>query len=107
MSTPKNSPLTALVNRFLPRLRFPYLFLVLGALFLVDLVVPDPIPLIDELLLAVLTFVAATFTTRREQDPTPRDVTPDEEGRDAIIASEDDPGAGDGSDLPPRSTAAK
>lgn len=57
-------------------MRYPYLFLVLGALFLVDLVVPDPIPLIDELLLAVLTFIAATFTTRREDRPEPRDITP-------------------------------
>ena len=54
------SPLTTLVTRFLPRMRYPYLFLVLGALFLVDLVVPDPIPLVDEILLAVLAFIAAT-----------------------------------------------
>ena len=72
--------MTALVNRFLRRLRYPYLFLVLGSLFLVDLVVPDPIPLVDELLLAVLTFIAATFTTRREEDPPPpRDITPPDE----------------------------
>ena len=76
MSTEKSFPLAALVNRFLPRLRYPYLFLVLGALFLLDLVVPDPIPLVDELLLAVLTFIAATFTARQEPDPSPRDITP-------------------------------
>jgi len=76
MSKVQGPPLTSFVNRFLPRLRYPYLFLVLGSLFLVDLVVPDPIPLVDELLLAVLTFVAATFTTRRETDPPPRDITP-------------------------------
>jgi hypothetical protein len=74
------SPLTTLVNRLLPRMRYPYLFLVLGALFLVDLVVPDPIPLVDEMLLAVLAFIAATFTTRREEDPEPRDITPPEDG---------------------------
>ena len=71
-----SSPLTTLVNRVLPRMRYPYLFLVLGALFLVDLVVPDPIPLVDEILLAVLAFIAASFTTRREEDPEPRDITP-------------------------------
>ncbi len=60
-------------------MRYPYLFLVLGALFLVDLVVPDPIPLVDEILLAVLTFIAATFATRREEDPEPRDITPQED----------------------------
>ncbi len=105
MATTKGSPLTALVNRFLPRLRFPYLFLVLGALFLVDLVVPDPIPLIDELLLAVLTFVAATFTTRREQDPSPRDITP-EASAGAISAGDGEPSEDGGLDLPPRSTEA-
>lgn len=72
------SPLTTLVNRFLPRMRYPYLFLILGALFLVDLVFPDPVPLVDEILLAVLTFIAATFTTRREENREPRDITPPE-----------------------------
>jgi hypothetical protein len=32
------------------------------------------------MLLAVLTFIAATFTTRREEDhPPPRDITPPDE----------------------------
>ncbi len=92
----ERTPLTALVNRWLPRLRFPYLFLVLGTLFLVDLVVPDPIPLVDELLLAVLAFIAATFTTRREPNPTPRDITPVD-----ITVGDDRPPADDGSDHPP------
>ena len=74
------SPLTTLVNRFLPRMRYPYLFLILGALLLVDLVIPDPIPMVDEILLAVLTFIVATFTTRKDTDPEPRDITPPEEG---------------------------
>ena len=83
------SPLTAFVNRLLPRMRYPYLFLVLGALFLVDLVVPDPIPLVDEILLAVLTFIAATFTTRREEDPEPRDITPPEDDPRELSSGED------------------
>jgi len=78
------SPMTTLVSRLLPRMRYPYLFLVLGALFLVDLIVPDPIPLVDEILLAVLTFIAATFTTRREENPEPRDITPPEDDRREI-----------------------
>ena len=93
MTSPPRSPLTTFVNRLLPRMRYPYLFLVLGALFLVDLVVPDPIPLVDEILLAVLTFIAATFTTRKDTDPEPRDITPPDE---------DDPVLGPGEDSPPR-----
>ena len=79
MTEAPRTPITALVHRLLPRLRYPYLFLILGGLLLVDLVIPDPIPLIDELLLAILTFVAATLTTRRDEVSPPRDVTPPEE----------------------------
>ena len=71
-------------------MRYPYLFLVLGVLFLVDLVVPDPVPLVDEILLAVLAFIAATFTTRREDDPEPRDITPPE-SESAVIPGEGTP----------------
>ena len=68
------------MQKYLRRLRYPYVFLILGGLFLVDLVTPDPIPLIDEMLLLFLTFIAATFTTRREEDrPPPRDITPPDE----------------------------
>lgn len=45
------APLTG----WLAGLRFPVLMLVAGALLLVDLVVPDPLPLVDEALLAILT----------------------------------------------------
>ena len=76
---PRISPMTTLINRYLPRMRYPYLFLILGGLFLVDLVVADPIPLIDELTLAILTFIAATFRKRGEPDPEPRDITPPDE----------------------------
>jgi hypothetical protein len=83
------SPLTTLVNRLLPGMRYPYLFLILGALFMVDLVVPDPIPLVDEILLAVLAFIAATFTTRQEERPEPRDITPPEDDPRALNSGED------------------
>ena len=96
MPKPASSPLTALVNRLLPRLRYPYLFLVLGALFLVDLIVPDPIPLVDEVLLAVLAFIAATFTTRKDTDPEPRDVTPPEKDGPLLSSGEDPPRGEDG-----------
>jgi len=79
MSTSSSTPLTGLIHRFLPRLRYPYLFLILAGLLAVDLVVPDPVPFVDEITLALLTFLAATFTTRRDPNPPPRDVTPPDE----------------------------
>jgi hypothetical protein len=91
MSAASPSPTTTLISRLLPRLRYPYLFLVLGGLFLVDLIVPDPIPLVDELLLAVLTFIAATFTTRRDDRPEPRDVTPPDDEGGGLSSGEDLP----------------
>lgn len=84
-----SSPLTSLVNRLLPRMRYPYLFLILGGLFLVDLIIPDPIPLVDEILLAVLTFIAAAFSTRQEEDREPRDITPPEEEPQALSSGND------------------
>ena len=89
MNPPPRSLLATLVARFLPRLRYPYLFLILGGLFLVDLVIPDPIPMLDEVLLAVLTFLAATLTTREESRPPPRDITPAED-EDLVIGPGDD-----------------
>jgi hypothetical protein len=90
------SPLTTLINRLLPRMRYPYLFLILGALFLVDLVIPDPLPLVDEILLAILAFIAATFTTRREENPEPRDITPSEDDPRVLSSGEDSQPRDDG-----------
>ena len=88
------NPLTTLVQRYLPRLRYPYLFLILGGLFLVDLVTPDPIPFVDEMLLLVLTFIAATFTTRREEDrPPPRDITPPDNETSVLTGFRDEDGS--------------
>jgi hypothetical protein len=77
----------ALLERFLPRLRFPYLFVVLAALLAVDLLVPDPIPLIDEVTLALLTFLVGSWRARREPQPPPRDVTPPDEEPPALPPS--------------------
>ena len=78
----QSSPLAALVERLIPGIRFPWLLVILAGLLAVDLVVPDPIPLLDEVVLAVLTFLAASWR-RRNGDPSRpvQDVTPpDEDG---------------------------
>jgi hypothetical protein len=54
-----------LVTRFASRLRFPTLFKIVAALFVLDLVVPDVIPFYDELLLALGTLLLGSIKTRR------------------------------------------
>ena len=51
---------------WLSRLRSWQLFVVAGALFVVDLLVPDPIPFIDEIMLGLTTLITARWKRRRE-----------------------------------------
>ena len=51
---------------WLSRLRSWQLFVVAGALFVVDLLVPDPIPFIDEIMLGLTTLILARWKRRRE-----------------------------------------
>jgi hypothetical protein len=46
-------------------LRFPTLFALFASLTLLDLVVPDPLPFVDELGLALLTILLALWRERR------------------------------------------
>lgn len=46
-------------------LRFPTLFALFALLTLVDFVLPDPLPLADELGLALLTLLLGLWRTRR------------------------------------------
>jgi hypothetical protein len=82
---PVKSPVAALVQRLIPGIRYPWLLALLAGLLAVDLVVPDPVPFLDETVLAVLTFLAAAWRTRKEDDnPPPRDVTPNENPSPAL-----------------------
>lgn len=58
-----------LVDRLIGRLglRFPTLFLLFAGLTLADIVVPDVIPLADEIGLAMLTALFGTWRRRRER----------------------------------------
>lgn len=67
------SPLLAPVMGFLSRLSYPRLFMLTGALFLVDLVVPDFVPLADEILLGLGTLLLASWKNRRG-DPSVIDI---------------------------------
>lgn len=66
-----------LVSRLLPGVRFPWLVAILAGLLAIDLLVPDPVPFIDEAVLTLLTILAASWRTGRVEDrPPPKDVTP-------------------------------
>jgi len=71
------SPVAAVISRLIPGIRFPWLFAILAGLLAIDLVIPDPVPFIDEAILTLLTVLAASWRSDRSElaDP-PRDVTP-------------------------------
>ena len=56
----------ALLLAFASRLRFPWLFVLTAGLFLLDLIVPDAIPLVDELLLGLATLLLGSWRKRRQ-----------------------------------------
>lgn len=62
------NPLLAPVLGFLGRLSYPRLFVITAALFVVDLIVPDFIPLADEILLGLGSLLLANFKTRKTPD---------------------------------------
>jgi hypothetical protein len=53
-----------LVTRFAAGLRFPALFLLVASLFLLDLLVPDLVPFVDEILLALGTLLVGALRKR-------------------------------------------
>ena len=61
-----------ILGRYGARLRFPVLFFAVACLFAFNLVLPDPVPFIDELILALMTLMLASF--KREPVAPPRHV---------------------------------
>lgn len=60
----------AVILAFLARLRFRNLFLLTAAMFFVDLLIPDLIPFIDELLFGALTLLFASWKRDKQGVPT-------------------------------------
>jgi hypothetical protein len=54
-----------LVTRFAAGLRFPTLFKIVAALFVVDFFVPDLVPFYDEILLALGTVLLGSLKARK------------------------------------------
>ena len=77
MAQSPQGSVSEIAGRIGRRLRFPQLFTFVLVLFLVDLVVPDAIPFVDEILLGFLTVLLGSL--RRDRTPEPRvekNVTP-------------------------------
>jgi len=74
-ASPIRNPIVRLALRWIGGLRFPQLFLIFAGLFVVDFVVPDLIPFVDEILLGLATLLLASLRRRRDErviDVTPR-----------------------------------
>jgi hypothetical protein len=67
MATPPMS-LPRPLRRYAEKLSFPRLFLLSSGLFLLTLVIPDPLPFVDEILLGLLTLMVGSVR-RRKPDP--------------------------------------
>ena len=80
MSGPNPVRVGAILLPFLGRLRFPQLFVLLAVIFLVDLFVPDFLPLVDEVVLCLLTLMTGLWRDRRPppDKPPEKNVTPPE-----------------------------
>ena len=61
MKLPFASLFPRFVLRFAERLRFPQLFLLALTLFVLDLLLPDMIPFVDEILLALATLILSAL----------------------------------------------
>ena len=68
------NPILRALLRWMGGLRYPQLFLLFALLFGIDFVLPDPIPFLDELMLALGTLLLGSL--RRRRDEPPIDVTP-------------------------------
>ena len=68
------NPLLLPILNWARKLRFPQLFWLMAALFAADVVVPDFIPLADEILLGLGTLLLANLKRRKGDDVIDRDV---------------------------------
>ncbi|HNV83147.1 MAG TPA: hypothetical protein PKI87_02700 [Arenimonas sp.] len=60
-----SNPLLAPIIGYASRLRFPTLFLVIAGLFVFDVIIPDFIPFLDEIMLGLGTVLLASWKNRK------------------------------------------
>lgn len=78
MSTKNEKSDVGGVGGFLGRFNTRALLIIMALLFLMDVIIPDPLPWVDEILLAIGTLLVARFRGRSTgpQKPPPKNVTP-------------------------------
>ncbi len=69
------------LQHFAGQLKSSTLLAIVTSLFVLDLVVPDALPFVDEIVLGVVTVLIARWQSRRKEPapapkPPPKDVTP-------------------------------
>lgn len=79
MATAPRGIVGALVARYATRLRFPQLFAFTGTLFLLDMLIPDLIPFMDEMMLGLLTLMLGMW---RKDSPATGDELPKPPSKD-------------------------
>jgi hypothetical protein len=62
-------PVSEVVSRSASRLRYPKLLALTATIFVADLLIPDLIPFIDEILLGLGTLLLSRLRTRRSSNP--------------------------------------
>lgn len=84
MTDPTREAGRTLLNRYASRLKFPQLFALTATLFVIDLIVPDLFPFVDEILLGLATLLLANWKTKVDpgadpaSKPPTKDITPPE-----------------------------
>lgn len=66
LDTTMVNPLLSPLLRFFGRLSYPRLFLLTAVLFVLDVLIPDFIPFVDEILLGLGTLLLANWKKRKE-----------------------------------------
>ncbi len=59
-----SNPFVARVASFAGRLRFPQLFFLAAAIFVLDVLIPDAVPFADEIVLALITLMLGRWKKR-------------------------------------------
>ena len=77
--------ISALIFRIAPRLRFPQLFALTLGLFLLDLVIPDLIPFVDEIILGLATLLLGSWKARKQDQQEQQEQKEEQDSEDDII----------------------